>query len=47
MTRYNKKSVTVITDGGQLERGAWTLRKTSSGDSTETHNAKVIQLRKE
>ena len=48
ITRYNKKTVTVITDSGQHWNVApGLLRKTSSGDSTESTNAKVIQLRKE
>lgn len=48
ITRYNKKTVTVITDSGQHWNVApRLLRKTSSGDSTESTNAKVIQLRKE
>jgi hypothetical protein len=48
ITRYNKKTVTVITDGGQHWNVApGLLRKGGSGDSTETNNAKVIQLRKE
>jgi hypothetical protein len=47
ITRYNKKTVTVITDSGQHWNVApGLLRKASSGDRTETNNAKVIQLRK-
>ena len=48
ITRYNKKTVTVITDSGQHWNVApGLLRKASSGDGTETNNAKVVQLRKE
>ena len=48
ITRYNKKTVTVITDSGQHWNVApGLLRKASSGDSTETYNAKVVPLRKE
>jgi hypothetical protein len=49
ITRYNKKTVTVITEGGQHWNVAapGLLRKASSGYAAETNNAKVIQLRKE
>jgi hypothetical protein len=48
ITRYNKKTVTVITEGGQHWNVApGLLRKASSCDAAETSNAKVIQLRKE
>ena len=48
ITRYNKKTVTVITEGGQHWNVApGLLRKASSGDAAETNNGKVIQLRKE
>ena len=48
VTRYNKKSVTVITEGGEH----WTvapglLRKAAPTERTETNSAKVVQLRKE
>jgi hypothetical protein len=46
ITRYNKKTVTVITDNGQhwnVARGL--IRRASSDEGTEPHNAKVIQLR--
>jgi len=48
VTRYNKKSVTVITEGGEH----WTvapglLRKATSTEKTEANSTKVIQLRKE
>jgi hypothetical protein len=47
ITRYNKKTVTVITDSGQHWNVApGLLRKTAASTSTETNNAKVIQLRK-
>jgi hypothetical protein len=48
ITRYNKKTVTVITDSGQHWNVApGLLHKASSGDGTATNNAKVIQLRKD
>jgi hypothetical protein len=48
LTRYNKKTVTVITDSGQHWNVApGLLRKAISTDSTESGKAKVIQLRKE
>ena len=48
ITRYNKKTVTVITDSGQHWNVApGLLRQATSTDSTETNSAKVIQLRKE
>lgn len=48
VTRYNRKSVTVITEGGEH----WTvapglLRKSTTAHSEETGNPKVVQLRKE
>ena len=48
VTRYNKKSVTVITEGGEH----WTvapglLRKTAPVNDTENKYSKVVQLRKE
>jgi hypothetical protein len=48
VTRYNRKSVTVITEGGEH----WTvapglLRKVASTESTGTNDAKVVQLRKD
>jgi hypothetical protein len=47
VTRYNKKTLTVITDSGQHWNVApGLLRKTSSTESTKTSNAKVVQLRK-
>ena len=46
ITRYNRKSVTVITDGGQHWNVApGLLRKVTT--SNNTGNAKVVQLRKE
>ena len=48
LTRYNKKTVTVITDSGQHWNVAPALlRKAAPSRSAETKNAKVIQLRKE
>ena len=48
VTRYNKKTLTVITDTGQHWNVApGLLRKASSTDSTKTSKAKVIQLKKE
>jgi len=48
ITRYNKKTVTVITDGGQQWNVApGLLRKAGASDGAENVNAKVIQLRKE
>ncbi len=48
ITRYNKKTVTVITDNGQHWNVApGLLRKANSDEGTETRNAKVVQLRKE
>jgi hypothetical protein len=47
LTRYNKKTVTVITDSGQhWNVSPGLLRKADSPDRTETGNAKVVQLRK-
>lgn len=48
VTRYNKKSVTVITDGGEH----WTvapalLRKATSTENKGTNESKVVQLRKD
>ena len=48
ITRYNKKTVTVITDGGQHWNVApGLLRKANSTHSAETKTAKIVQLRKE
>ena len=48
LTRYNKKTVTVITDSGQHWNVApGFLRKAASHDQAETNKAKVVQLRKE
>jgi len=47
ITRYNKKTVTVITDSGQHWNVAPGLMcKASSDEGRQTHNAQVIQLRK-
>ena len=48
VTRYNKKTVTVITDTGQHWNVApGLLRKADSRERTDTYNAKVIQLKRE
>ena len=48
LTRYNKKTVTVITDSGQHWNVApGLLRKVAPTESTESSKAKIIQLRKE
>lgn len=48
VTRYNRKTVTVITDIGQHWNVApRLLRKAASTESTGTGNAKVVQLRQE
>ena len=48
LTRYNKKTVTVITDSGQHWNVApGLLRKAASPDRTQSNNNKVVQLRKE
>ncbi len=48
LTRYNRKTVTVIADNGQRWNvSPGLLRKTESPESTETGNAKVVRLRKE
>ena len=48
LTRYNKKTVTVITDSGQHWNVApGLLRKVASPDTSDTGSGKVIQLRKE
>jgi hypothetical protein len=47
LTRYNKRTVTVITDGGQQWNVApGFLRKAASPDTSNTGNAKVVPLRK-
>ena len=48
LTRYNKKTVTVITDSGQHWNVApGFLHKATTQDRSDTGNAKVIPLRKE
>ena len=48
VTRYNKKTVTVITDSGQHWNVApGLLHKASSSDRTASDNAKIIRLRRE
>ena len=48
ITRYNKKTVTVITDGGQHWNVAPSLlRKAGPVNDTDIITSKVVQLRKE
>jgi len=48
LTRYNRKTVTVITDSGQRwNLSPVLLRKAGSPESTDTGDAKVVRLRKE
>lgn len=48
VTRYNRKTVTVITDIGQHWNVApGLLRKAASPNRTDTGTARVVQLRKE
>lgn len=48
ITRYNKKTVTVITDSGQHWNVApGLLRKAAPPENARADNAKVVQLRKE
>jgi hypothetical protein len=48
VTRYNRKTVTVITDSGQHWNVApRLLRRADSGDRSETDNAKVVRLKRE
>ena len=48
ITRYNRKSVTVITEGGQHWNVAPSLlRKAGPVNDTEIKTSKVVQLRKE
>jgi hypothetical protein len=48
LTRYNKKTVTVITDSGhQWNVAPGFLRKAASTETSGTSKAKVVQLRKE
>ena len=48
ITRYNKKTVTVITDSGQHWNVApGLLRKAAAPDNLRAENPKVVQLRKE
>jgi hypothetical protein len=47
ITRYNKKTVTVITDEGQQWNvGPGLLRKANASAGGETNNPKVVPLRK-
>ena len=48
ITRYNKKTVTVITDSGQHWNVApGLLRKAAAPDHVRADNPKVVQLRKD
>jgi len=48
LTRYNRKTVTVITDDGQhWNVSPGPLRKAESSDRTDTGNAKVVPLRRQ
>jgi hypothetical protein len=48
VTRYNRKTVTVITDTGQHWNVApRLLRRANSGDRSEADNAKVVRLKRE
>ena len=48
VTRYNRKTVTVVTNGGQRWNVApGLLRKSASTDSTNTGDVKGVQLRTE
>lgn len=48
VTRYNKKTVTVITDNGQhWNVSPGLLRKAKPSNRTETGNPKVVPIRKE
>ncbi|HEU4343644.1 MAG TPA: hypothetical protein VFU31_19000 [Candidatus Binatia bacterium] len=48
ITRYNKKTLTVITDSGQHWNVApGLLRKTVPTDSADSPNSKVVRLRKD
>ena len=48
LTRYNRKTVTVITDSGQhWNVSPGLLRRAESPDRTDTGDTKVIRLRKE
>ena len=48
VTRYNKKTVTVITDAGQHWNVApGLLRKSDTREQANTNNAKVVQLKRD
>ncbi|HTN71405.1 MAG TPA: hypothetical protein VMO00_09990 [Methylomirabilota bacterium] len=48
LTRYNRKTVTVITDAGQQWNVApRLLRKADTHERTDTEKAKVVQLKRE
>jgi hypothetical protein len=48
LTRYNRKTVTVIADNGQhWNVSPGLLRRAESSDRTDTRDRKVVRLRKE
>ncbi len=47
VTRYNRKSVTVITNGGQRWNVAPGLLRKAASPSADKNNTKVVQLLKE
>ena len=48
VTRYNRKTVTVITDAGQQWNVApGLLRRVNSREQTESEKPKVVQLKRE
>lgn len=48
VTRYNRKTVTVITNGGQCWNVApGLLRRGDSYERTDTNNAKVVRLKRD
>ena len=48
MTRYNRKTVTVITDSGQRWNVApRLLRRADAREGTDTNNAKVVRLKRD
>ncbi|MPZ77676.1 MAG: hypothetical protein GEU77_14250 [Deltaproteobacteria bacterium] len=48
VTRYNRKTVTVITNGGQRWNVApGLLRRGDSYERTDTNNAKVVRLKRD
>src|SRR5882672_3985101 len=48
VTRYNRKTVTVITDSGQRWNVApGLLRRADSREGTDTKNAKIVRLKRD